>query len=41
MIAFQFSYYARKMHSLQIIETLKKARNNLGLELNFLLMQEG
>ena len=40
MITFQVSYYVLKMHNLLTTETLKEAKNNYGLELNFLLMQE-
>ena len=35
------AHYVSKMHSLETIETPKKAKNSLRLELNFLLMQEG
>ena len=40
MITSKFYYYVWKMHNLQIVETPKKAKSNLGLELNFLLMQK-
>ena len=40
MITSQVLYYIRQMHNLQAIETPKKAKNNLVLELNFMLMQE-
>ena len=41
MITSQNFYFVSKMHNLQTIKTPKKAKNSYGLELNFLLMQEG
>ena len=40
MVTSQVSYYVRKIYNVQTIETQKKAKNNDGLEINFLLMQQ-